>query len=154
LNLNSTWDADEARSLQFKLTTSLAYSEQLGFFQELLGRADLWGLTRATLDSTVAIGTFGTSSYLNQTTIDGRPLNLYSRLEGKKRMDFGGWSSSTFFGAEGRYDRNFGEGRQFDPINPPRQNFSAGDRPRSFRNIPGLGIFSAYLDERLTGTYL
>ncbi|MGF1925965.1 MAG: TonB-dependent receptor domain-containing protein, partial [Bacteroidia bacterium] len=53
-------------------------------------------------------------------------------------------------GLEYHYDGNKGEGRIFDPSKPPQQNYSMGDRPRSYADIPSLDQLSYYAENKLT----
>lgn len=54
-------------------------------------------------------------------------------------------------GAEWRMDVNKGEGRQFDLLTPPRQNYSVGERPRSYKYIPALHQIGYYIEDRVSG---
>lgn len=132
-------------------TLGVSAQQQIGRYQDLIVR-DIFPLSTATTDTT-AVGVYGMSEYLNETEVDGRPVNLYARIEAGTRWRTGGWYHLPIAGFEWRWDRNFGAGRQFDPIRPPRQNYS-GDRPRRFDDVPGFGILSAYLEDRLAGRVL
>jgi hypothetical protein len=136
--------------IQLEWTGSATVGEQVGFFQSIVSR----GITPTSLairDTTVE-GIFGPSEYLNQTTVHGRPVNVYARLEAGARGRTGAWLHVPVAGVEWRYDVNLGRGREFDPLAPPRQNFAVGDRPRAFSDIPSLRILSLYAENRLAGS--
>jgi outer membrane receptor protein involved in Fe transport len=61
------------------------------------------------------------------------------------------WRHEPVVGMELRHDVNRGTGRQVDPAEPPRQNFAVGERPRAFRDVPGMTIASAYAEDRVRG---
>lgn len=64
-------------------------------------------------------------------------------------------SCTNFFsGFELRYDQNRGEGRSFDIFTPPRQNYSVGERPRPFSDIPALTQLGFYIEDRIAADIL
>ncbi|MFN3394229.1 MAG: TonB-dependent receptor domain-containing protein, partial [Candidatus Thermochlorobacter sp.] len=139
---------DDART-KLEWTASLNYTEQVGRFQELITRADgRFPLSDATSDTTKP-GIFGDIEYLNRTSVQGLPLNLYSRLELVHKARLFGFLHQFFSGFELRYDQNRGEGRVFDIFTPPRQNYSVGERPRPFSDIPALTQLGFYLEDRI-----
>lgn len=148
--LSGSWRPRPASRLTW--TGSAAYAEQVGFYQELVGTS-ITPITTARTDTTVR-AEYGPSEYLNRTTVEGRPLNLYGRVEGETVLRAGGWTHRPRVGVEWRRDVNLGAGRQFDLRTPPRQNYSVGDRPRAFSDVPALQILSLYAEDRWSGTVL
>ncbi len=147
LNSQGRWQNEETWINDLSYTFALAYQHQEGFFQELVTR-DIFPVTDALTDTTRA-GEYGQSSYLNKTTVDGKPLNVYLRLEAGKSIATSWLGRHRIVGgAEWRHDSNQGNGRQFDPKNPPRQNYSMGDRPRTYASIPALNQLGLYLSDR------
>ncbi len=146
INSRGRWTGEDSFLDEFLYVFSLSYQQQESFFQELVTR-DIFPVTDAVSDTTRP-GEFGRSSYLNQTTVDGRPLNAYFRLESGHQVN--NWLGSHRFllGMEWRHDSNSGQGRLFDPRTPPRQNYSMGDRPRSYAEIPALNQIGLYLTDR------
>ena len=149
-SLSGFWRPAGDRPTRLSWTAGAAFSGQTGFQQELVTRSDLFPQSTATRDTTQP-GSFGRTEYLSQVTVDGRPLNLYGRVEAAHTLSRAGWTHRGVLGAEGRFDANLGAGRQFDPAAPPRQNYSVGDRPRSYREVPGVAIASAYAEDRVSG---
>ncbi|TAE24099.1 MAG: TonB-dependent receptor [Candidatus Kapaibacterium sp.] len=165
-NLNGFWkfnilntSANTASMLRW--TFSATTGEQNSFFQDMITRSDVFPITAATprigADTTTR-GIFAPVEYLNKTTVNGRPLNLYGRVEASHLLTFETNSTSAPFalkpmlGVEYRLDANFGAGRQFDVLTPPRQNYSVGERPRSYDDIPPLTQLSGYAEILATGS--
>jgi hypothetical protein len=155
LSTEGKWQTGKAWLHSLKYLAAATYSVQDAFYQELITR-DLFPVTNATTDTT-QVARFGESEYLNQTTVSGRPLNVYANLEANwvlpAAKSFLGISHNLAVGLEYRLDVNFGDGRIFDPTRPPRQNYSVGDRPRSFRAIPALPQLTYYAEDRISGTF-
>jgi hypothetical protein len=149
VSLLGGWNPRPGSSLRLSWTGSASLARQEGRYQSLVGRS-ITPVTTATTDTTV-VGVYGPSEYLNVTTVDGRPVNLYTRVEGEGMIRSRLGVHRPVVGAEWRMDGNRGEGRQFDLATPPRQNYNVGDRPRSFRGIPSLHVLSLYVEDRLAG---
>ncbi|WP_256003415.1 TonB-dependent receptor [Pedobacter deserti] len=136
----------------------LSYTSQESFLQERVVR-DVYPVTdRETEGRHVA--RFGDSEYLSQVQVSGRPMSIYGRLEAgmlkfyKKFSPRNTMGGSFIAGAEYRHDVNRGAGRQFDALRPPRQNYSTGDRPRSYAEVPAISQLAYYLEGRSAGTFL
>ena len=127
---------------QTELTASGAFARQRSTYQELVTR-DIFPVSAARRD-TLAPGVYGRSEYLTQLTVDGAPQNSYVRLESTRRWRRAGRSYEPVVGLEWRTDANRGDGRRFDPLAPPRQNYGVGDRPDDFARVRALQQFAAY----------
>ncbi len=128
--------------------SALTYNRQQSFYQTLITR-DLFPLSDAMTDTTKE-AVYGKSEYLNQTTVDGRPINGYARLELSLVKKIGKQTHRFLLGSEWRMDVNKGRGRHFDPLMPPRQNYSMGDRPRSYAAIPAIHQLAYYAEDRMS----
>jgi len=150
LNTSNSWFS----AAQYDI--GLTYNAQHSYLQELVTR-DLFPVTDA-ITSGMRPGRYGESEYLSIVNTSGKPLSLYGRMEGtifrNRAVKQGELASQLVTGLEYRYDGNNGNGRQFDPSRPPRQNYSMGDRPRSYADIPALQQLAYYLENRLSGTFL
>ena len=146
LNLSLALGSDRRHRLSFDASST--YRQQRGFYAENITRFGLFPLSDALTDTTIT-GTFGTTQYRNETTVEGNPLNFYSRFEYRNEIVLGNSVNITLAGVEWKHDSNRGSGRQFDVLKPPRQNYSVGDRPRSFDDIPSLNILSGYAEHRV-----
>jgi outer membrane receptor for ferrienterochelin and colicin len=149
LSTEGRWKADKQWLTSISYTAALTYGQQKSFYQTLITR-DLYPLSTAMHDTTMP-GVYGKSEYLNQTTVDGKPLNGYARVEATLLKTILSTRHRFIMGSEWRMDVNNGQGRLFDPINPPRQNYSMGDRPRRYDEIPALHQLAYYLEDRLSG---
>jgi len=138
--------APDARGWTSELVASASVAEQVGTYQELITR-DIFPVSGARRD-TLAPGVFGRSEYLTRLRVDGRPQNGYLRLETRGDWSRRGWRHEPMFGIEVRHDANGGNGRQFDPIEPPRQNYSVGDRPDDFSSVRALTQVAPYAEYR------
>ncbi|RCR65567.1 TonB-dependent receptor [Larkinella punicea] len=148
LNLQGGWrPANRAlRSLDYTLGYSVG--RQNGYFQDLITR-DIFPISSALSDTTLVAG-YGKSEYLNQTRVDGNPKSLYGRLESVWFRQTGNVTHRPIAGTEWNTTVNKGRGRQFDPLTPPRQNYSMGDRPRAFADVPALHQWAWYAEDRMT----
>ena len=153
---NGKLNTDNAWFSQLSYDLGFSYTAQRSFVQELVTR-DLFPVTDATTNAT-QVGRYGEAEYLSVVRTSGNPLSLYGRLEGtvyRSSPDIEKlFSSQMILGMEYRYDGNSGDGRVFDPSRPPRQNYSMGDRPRSYADIPSLNQLSYYAENRLTTNVL
>jgi outer membrane receptor for ferrienterochelin and colicin len=136
----------------------LSYSSQDSYLQELVTR-DLFPVSDATTNITQQ-GRYGESEYLSILNTQGKPLSVYARLEGTlfrttaSFLEKNNISNQLILGTEFRHDGNNGAGRIFDPTRPPRQNYSAGDRPRSYSDIPTLKQLSYYAENKFATSLL
>ncbi|MCH8494466.1 MAG: TonB-dependent receptor [Balneolales bacterium] len=150
LNVQHQHTFNERYDLRLRLQYRLQRDWQDSYYQEMVTRGGLFPLATATTD-TLAPGDFGPVEYLNQTDVQGRPVNHYARAEFSGRWSPLGFQMFSVVGSELRYEVNNGTGRQFDLLRPPRQNYNVGDRPRSFKEIPALIQTGAYADQRMVG---
>lgn len=153
---NGKLNTDNAWFSQFNYDIGFSYTRQRSFVQELVTR-DLFPVSDSTTNIT-QVGRYGEAEYLSVVNTSGNPLSIYGRVEGtifrsstqsKKIL-----SNQMVVGLEYRYDGNDGEGRVFDPSRPPRQNYSMGDRPRSYADIPSLAQLSYYAENKLVTKFL
>jgi len=151
--LSGEWEPERLNDrVRFTWTASGSVEDQEGSYQSLVNRS-ISPIATAFSDTTM-VAEYGPSEYLNRTTVHGRPIHAYARVEGEARGGLGGWRHRLRAGLEFRHDENRGDGRRFDLATPPRQNYSVGDRPRAYSDVPALQIISAYLEDRLSGSLL
>ena len=150
-NLSGHWRSASSPAWEVSWQGSVDYSEQEGYVQERVTQPGSFPLTDARIDTTRE-AEFGPVSYPSEVTTQGRPLNVFSRIEGERPVQMRDWRFEFQIGTEFRYSNNYGAGRQFDPLRPPRLHYNLGDRPRSYDEIPGLPIWSSYVDLETAGT--
>jgi len=144
VDLRARLGSRDAWHMEFTGSTTLA--AQRSSYQELVTR-DIFPVASSRVD-TLAPGAYGRSEYLARLTVDGRPLNAYARLEARKPGRGVHHRLEPVVGLELRHDGNAGDGRLFDPLEPPRQNYAVGDRPQTFSSIPAQTQLAAYAEER------
>lgn len=152
-HLSGNWHPDAQRRTEISWDASVDYSEQEGYLQERVTQQGVFPLSDARVDTTQR-AEFGPLSYLSEVTVHGQPLDVYTRLEAEHTAFAGDWALVPQIGSELRYSNNYGRGRQFDPLRPPRMHYSMGDRPRSYRDVPGLPIWSTYAELATHGSLL
>lgn len=135
-------------SLSF--TASVTAARQASSTQELITR-DVFPIALARADTT-APGVFGTATYLGKLTVASEPVSGYMRLEGRWRVAHVAGITVFTMGGEWRSEGTSGEGRQFDILRPPRQNYSVGERPRSYDDLPRIDVVSGYGEARMALT--
>ncbi|MCU0646536.1 MAG: TonB-dependent receptor [Gemmatimonadaceae bacterium] len=149
-DVQGAWQSDSTAAWRVEWLGSTSVAEQSAYAQQNVSR-DIFPVSRMTRDTT-APAEYGRSQYVGRESVHGRPLNVYARLEATGRGAIGSrWRHEPLAGMELRHDVNRGAGRVVDPAEPPRQNFSVGERPRAFRDVPGMTIVSAYLEDRVRG---
>lgn len=87
--------------------------------------------------------------YTANVTVDGKPLNLYSKLESEFRFHTLHSTHKVLAGTSLMYAKNFGDGQVYDltrPLNP----ISSYYRPRKYSSIPPSGQWQMYLEENAT----
>lgn len=90
-------------------------------------------------------GAYLPGEYLSEYTIDGRPLLLFGNLISESFMKTGEWKHRITLGGEMDYEKNNGAGVLYDASRPP----SLSSRKRRFADIPGLGKWAVYLEDRI-----
>ncbi len=88
-------------------------------------------------------------TYEAQVTIDGRPLYLSSRLVSDSRFDIGESLHNLKMGLEWNYNKNNGEGEQFDPSLPISGLNGQINRPMPYNEIPSIQRAAFFLDEKM-----
>jgi hypothetical protein len=155
---NGKFNAKNSLFSSLNYDFGLSYTMQDSYHQELVTR-DLFPVSNATTNIT-QVGSYGASEYLSVVNTSGRPLSIYGRLEGTifrtsaSFQEKNNLSNQMTIGTEFRHDGNNGSGRIFDPRMPPRQNYSAGDRPRSYSEIPALKQLSYYAENKFATSFL
>ncbi len=92
-------------------------------------------------------GEFLPSSYPAHLEIEGKPLFLFAQLRSQFHWDMNSVRNKLLFGAQWRYNKNFGEGEIF---NIRRPLFSGNGRPRRSKDIPALQNLSLYAEDNTT----
>lgn len=87
--------------------------------------------------------TYSPMVFMQSTTLEGAPLNIYGRFEASQNIRSNNFNASFLTGIEGSYDKNLGKGRATVGGAALASNIP-GSRDAKFHNIPASTIFSAY----------
>ena len=92
-------------------------------------------------------GLFLPYHYISNVTVDGKPLNIYTKLKGLFGITAGKLSQSINAGLEWKMEKNYGRGQEYDPSQP----ISPGTpyRPRIYSHIPAMHQLSFYIQDNL-----
>ena len=91
------------------------------------------------------------STYTSQYDIFGKELNTFAKVKANFAGDWGRTNHRLVVGADFKSDGNLGDGKVYDLERPPLRDGSGsiidGYRDRSFKEIPFVNQFGAYLQE-------
>lgn len=90
------------------------------------------------------------STYLGQNKIDSREVNFFGKLTATFFRNFGKVNNGILLGIDFKSDGNEGNGTSWSVDNPPYRNVSNTDasyRPRSYKNIPYINTFGAFVQD-------
>ena len=134
------------RSLDAMLSTSYEY--------DLIERTKLVQLSQLV----AAVGTITTGEsdgiilpykYVAWQNVDGRPFNLFTKLNAKFQVPSLNISNTLLVGTDWNVDKNYGHGQVFDPTRPLYPT-AATLRHRSLSSIPANKQWGLYAEERIS----
>ncbi len=97
------------------------------------------------------------SQYTYDYTVDGRELNTFAKVKANFAGDLGATHHRMVIGADFKSDGNIGEGKIFDPLNPPYRSVNYTDatqRERSYKEIPFMNQFSFFAEENFDWKFM
>ena len=89
-------------------------------------------------------------SYTTTHKVDGKPFNLFMKVNVKLQVPSTKVSNSLMLGVDWNVDKNYGKGQIFDPTLPLYPGMSG--RPRDISMIPASHTLSLYAEENLKTT--
>ena len=89
-------------------------------------------------------------SYTTKHQVEGRPFNLFLKVNAKLQVPSTKVSNSLMLGVDWNVDKNYGKGQIFDPTLPLYPGMSG--RPRDISQIPANYTLSLYAEENLKTT--
>src|SRR5690554_1990754 len=177
-NTNGTWNIRKGWLSNVKYTLSGSYRDKHSFQKELLGNAfaaysmsrtdgavlsnrpgqkvyDNEGgeLTNIPAGEADLIATYLPNEYFSRYDIYGKEVNIFANLNATFTKTVGALNNRILLGANYRSDGNLGDGKVYDPYNPPYRSLSAENsspRPRKYSSIPFINQLSLYGEENLT----
>ena len=99
------------------------------------------------------IATYLPNEYFSRYDIYGQEVNLFANLNATFTKTLGAVNNRILVGANFRSDGNLGDGKVYDPNNPPYRVLSSENsspRPRKYSSIPFINQLSLYAEENLT----
>jgi len=93
------------------------------------------------------------ATYFGKYTIDGREFNFFGKGVFNFFKKSGSIMNRFLLGADFKYDKNFGEGKTFDPTAPPYRNLSALNatfRERKYSDIPAVSQIGLFAEDNFT----
>lgn len=145
LNNNLKWTFKRASFINtLELLTSVSYEidkiKQTRFVQVTSPTA-----IPNTTEPGVSDGIYLPPNWTSHLTVDGRPLSIYSQLNGTFSVKILSVVHNLQSGAEWKYDKNFGDGQVYDVTRPPSPYMST--RPRAYSDIPALQTLALYVED-------
>lgn len=134
------------KSLDLTLSASYEY--------DLIKRTKLVQLTRQTVAATATTqgvhdGVILPYKYVACHDVEGKPLNLYAKVNGKFQVPSLVVSNTLLLGTDWNYDKNKGRGQIYD-VTRPLYAGSMSCRPRNLSSIPSNQQWGIYAEEQLT----
>ena len=177
-NTNGTWNIRKGWLSNVKYTVSGSYRDKHSFKKALLGNAfaaysmsttddavlsnrpgqkvydnDGRELTNIPAGEANLIATYLPNEYFSRYDIYGKEVNIFANLNASFTKMLGPVNNRILLGANFRSDGNLGDGKVYDPYNPPQRSNSSENsspRPRKYSSIPFINQFSLYAEENLT----
>lgn len=87
--------------------------------------------------------------YVAYHNVEGKPLNLYAKLNGKFQVPSNVVSNTLLLGTDWNLDKNYGKGQVYD-VTRPLYAGSMSCRPRDLSSIPSNQQWGVYAEEQLT----
>ncbi|MVZ66731.1 TonB-dependent receptor plug domain-containing protein [Sphingobacterium sp. DK4209] len=96
------------------------------------------------------------ATYVGEYGIDGREFSGFAKAMASFFNKVGNTQHKWVIGADFKYDKNFGDGKQFVDSLPPIRNSQVPNsttRKRTFREVPGLQQFGLFAQENFTAHF-
>lgn len=138
---------NEASKLEW--TANLKYTDRDSYRQQLTG-ADTRVLTDALTDGTRE-GIVDAGAYLYRIWTRGQEWSINAKLNYRHDFELFDLGNYLLLGAEYSFDANRGEGKVFNPLEPPYG--SLGRRPHPFDESPDLHVANLYLEDEINGFF-
>jgi len=128
-------------------TANVNYTKRDDYSQTLVG-SDVRVLTDATKPGTNE-GVFDAGAYTSRIWTRGEEWSVNAKLNLRADLRLFRLNHGLLAGGEYSFDDNVGEGKIFNPLEPP--NGSLGQRPLPFDAVPALKSANLYFEDNLNG---
>ncbi|WP_245539692.1 TonB-dependent receptor plug domain-containing protein [Riemerella columbina] len=99
-----------------------------------------------TMKEGVSDGVFLKPNYTSYLEVDGKPLDIYTKLTADFDWGFDAIKNDLKVGSEWSYSKNNGEGQVFNPLEPPSPDIDT--RQRTYRSIPAYQTLAYFVENR------
>ncbi len=143
-------DFKPTKDTKVEWTANVNYTKRDAFSQSLVG-SDVRVLTDATEPGTYE-GVFDAGAYLSKIWTRGEEWSLNAKLNLRADVNAFRLNHALLAGGEYSFDDNRGEGKIFNPLEPPSGNL--GQRPLPFDAVPSLQSANLYFEDNINGFLL
>jgi outer membrane receptor protein involved in Fe transport len=150
IKYNGNYDIKFSSFSALSATTSLSYTKQDSYNQQLISRDNIVISDRTTEGSQDGRIVFG--SYLGKEWVKGTQWNIFTDVNYMSRFFTGEILHSVMAGASWKDEFNKGEGIIFDPLYPPSLA-SPSPRIRKYSDLPDYNTVSLYTEDKITGRF-
>ncbi len=142
-----TVDYEPVKDTKLEWRANLKYTKRNSFHKSMTG-ADTRVLTDNMEEGTVE-GVLKAGAYIYEIWTKGEEWNASGKLNFRTDLELAGFEHSFLAGGEYTFDDNVGEGKIFDPLEPPYGNL--GYRPLSYDEVPALHTANLYMEDEMRG---
>jgi len=140
-------DYKPTRDTKIEWTSNVNYTKRDAFSQSLVG-SDVRVMTDAVTPGTRE-GIFDAGAYLSKIWTRGEEWSVGAKLNLRADLHILRLNHAVLAGGEYSYEDNVGQGKIFNPLEPP--NGALGQRPLPFDAVPALKIANLYLEDNING---
>lgn len=101
-----------------------------------------------TMSEGVHDGQYLLSEYIADFTNDSRPVNVFAKLKADGELGPTAFIHKYKIGVEWTMSKNVGKGQLYDLTRPLSASWTT--RPRAYRDIPALNVFSTFVEDEFT----
>ena len=175
LNTNGTWNINKGWLQTVRYVLSGTYTDKQSHYEELNTNAafpysstitdgavlgnmagqhlfDINGneITNFSGADALNYAYFLPAQYVGKYDIDSREVNVFAKLTATLFKQNGDISNRILIGSDFRADGNVGNGKTWEAASAPFRNnqyYNAVNRPRSYKDIPFINQFGAYIED-------
>jgi hypothetical protein len=150
LNIEGDWSINNAIISTLSYSFMGSYTDQYDYEYRLVSTSSgIIPIGTSMVDATYS-APFLNSSYYAAHTIEGKQIDFYGQIKALKNISFGKRSFNNIkAGVDWTYNKNNGNGLQFDLLKPPHAGGNQSLRPRSNKEIPAMNNLGAFIEDKL-----
>ena len=150
LNIEGDWSLNNAIISTLSYSFMGSYTDQYDYEYRFVSTSSgIIPIGTSMVDATYS-APFLNSSYYAAHTIEGKQIDFYGQIKALKNIRFGKRSFNNIkAGVDWTYNKNNGDGLQFDLLKPPHAGGNQSLRPRSNKEIPAMNNLGAFVEDKL-----